>query len=142
MSLSYLLRLYRRSAVIEWDFDLEVKMFCKRFALIPGANIKDSFVTQRYVDHENEQRQKLGIEVLPLTSNSEMAKEGLQKLRDTLVKQISECYPKLPQQGVEAIANHLCSPESISEIALEMGLSPLVVRPGKANAIHFFPILP
>lgn len=125
----------------EWDTDREIKMFCKRFGLQPGDSIKESFVTQDYVDKENEDREKLGIEALPLTSNKQMAEDGLQQLRETLCSQISECYPKLPQQAVESVANHLCTTESLADIATQMGFQPLVVRSGESMRRSCSPVL-
>ncbi|XP_003745094.1 39S ribosomal protein L44, mitochondrial [Galendromus occidentalis] len=126
----------QRSAVVEWDFDREVNIFCKRFSVQPGPSIRDAFRSQAFVENENEQRVKIGLEPLALSSNKQLAESGLERLREVLTTQISEIYPKLPQQGVEAVRNFLCSPESLTDVASQMGFAPLVIRPGDGEAVE------
>jgi len=70
------------------------------------------------------------MEAISLTSNAQLAEEGMRLLRELLTEQISECYPKLPSQGVQALQDYLCSADVLSSVASQMGLEPLVLRTG------------
>lgn len=88
-------------------------------------------MSPQFAEAENARIEQLGIETEPAQSHTGLAQQGLKKLREVLKAQLRECYPYLPGQAVDRIMEYLVSPDTLVNVAYQMGLQPLVFRAGQ-----------
>ncbi|XP_013111424.2 large ribosomal subunit protein mL44 [Stomoxys calcitrans] len=119
-----------RSGFVEWNYRAELFAFGKRlqedFQL---PLLQTAFTQQSYIAKEEAKQRELGIEDvdIKMSHNNELAAVG-----DRIVKEYVEAFvvhslPKLPAEGHKAIVSYLMSTDTLSHVALHLGMKELLL---------------
>jgi len=90
--------------------------------------LSQAFITQSHVQQEAEQQRELGVEnVVNLQDNSNLEKQGIKVIRDTLERWLIAALPKFPREGVEALLEYLTKEEMLADVGFHLSLRELVL---------------
>nr|CAG4645826.1 EOG090X0DYO [Lynceus sp. MCZ IZ 141354] len=117
-----------RSSFLEWNYNAELYAFGRRLnEQFDDKLLRQALIHKSYVDQELERLKKLNMEnTLMLETNDALATEGETLLRTTLLGYLRGNLPKFPEEGIQAVCNHLCSTEVLSSIGHDLGLKELM----------------
>lgn len=119
----------KRSGFAEWNFDAEVYSFDKR--LNENFDLKllsQAFYQRSYVIQEELRLEKTGADVIDtnMVDNRELAEKG-QEFAVAYVQAFLKYHlPRLPNDGIAAIQNHLLSIKMMAHISSNLGTKELI----------------
>ncbi|XP_048252387.1 39S ribosomal protein L44, mitochondrial-like [Haliotis rufescens] len=121
-----------RSEWINWNYDAEVYAFGKRLGEeFEEGTLRRALTHRSYIEKEEERRRELGIDLdaapLGLSDNQELAAIGAESMSVYIKAYLRHVYPRLFEEGVSAIHDHLISTEVLSKIASHIGLTDLIL---------------
>ncbi|XP_067650347.1 large ribosomal subunit protein mL44-like [Haliotis asinina] len=121
-----------RSEWINWNYDAEIYAFGKRLGEeFEESTLRRSLTHRSYIEKEEQRRQELGIDLdaapLGLTDNQELAAIGSESMSLYIKAYLRHVYPRLFEEGISAIHDHLMSTEVLSKIASHIGLTDIIL---------------
>lgn len=120
----------KRSNFIDWNFNAEIYAYGKRLnENFDLALLERAFVQRSYVIQEELRLDKLGIEKtdLQLQDNRELAENGLKLARTYVNTYLRYHLPNYPDEGIDAVQNHLLSIEKLAHISLNLGAKEIIL---------------
>nr|ACO15688.1 39S ribosomal protein L44, mitochondrial precursor [Caligus clemensi] len=133
---------YRRALFADWSYDSEL------FAL--GARLRESFDSELLREAFRDpsfycvpQKEKIDVSLSSaVESNVRLAESGEKLVRDHLDAFLRESFPKVPEEGISAILEHLMSAPVLAFLALHIGLKDLLVAeeypPNRSSLVNAF----
>ncbi|CAF0963210.1 unnamed protein product, partial [Adineta ricciae] len=121
-----------RSALINWNYDAELHACTHRFGEKMNIEVLRCAMTDvSFLNQITKQRTEAGLTAtdqiaLSFTHNSELAKKGEQIAEEFIQKALRYWYPKLPQEGVDAVTQFLISESTVSFISSKLGFKTLI----------------
>jgi len=92
--------------------------------------LAEAMVTPGQVEKEQEQQQRLGVDVVEGARDySELASLGTRLLEGTLTSWLAAALPNFPSEGRQAVLDHLTSEQLLAEVGFHIGLKELVLSP-------------
>ncbi|CAD5120511.1 unnamed protein product [Dimorphilus gyrociliatus] len=117
-----------RSAFYNWNYDSELYAFTKRLNEdVSLDSLKKAFTHSCYIEAEKRKRESLEMDTDDIddTHNEEYCKKGLSFLEECTKKKLSEFLPQVPNYGINSISSNLCSIETVSRVAKNLGFRDL-----------------
>ncbi|GLV32064.1 mitochondrial ribosomal protein L44 [Carabus blaptoides fortunei] len=119
-----------RSSFLEWNYNSEIYAFGKRLNEEFDKKVLQQALTDRsYIIQEETRQKECGIEdsKLNMEDNSSLIREGEEFIIACVQQHLKESLPKFPEDGVQAICNHLTTSASLANVALHIGLRDIVL---------------
>lgn len=121
-----------RSAWVNWNYKAEVYAFGARLQEnFTQENLQVAFTHQSYIDAENDKRSELeldGIEVaLNLQNNDDLAVDGYDTASTYIKAYIKHTFPRLPNEGVDAIHNYILSENMLAYVSSHIGTNDIIL---------------
>lgn len=122
-------KLDKRSGFVEWNFDAEVYSFDKR--LSENFNLKllsQAFYQRSYIVQEELRLEKAGADMteIKMVDNRELAEKGREVATAYVQAFLKYHLPRLPNDGIVAIQNHLLGTEKMAHISQNLGTKDLI----------------
>nr|XP_018916394.1 PREDICTED: 39S ribosomal protein L44, mitochondrial [Bemisia tabaci] len=118
-----------RNTYLEWNYASEVYSFGKRLGEnLDGDLLRQALIDRSYILQETDKLKAVGIEDPKFgQDNSEMANEGENLMSDFIISYLRVAFPRLPEEGICAIRDHLMEEETLAEIANLLGTSEIIM---------------
>ncbi|KAM7360488.1 mitochondrial ribosomal protein L44 [Cochliomyia hominivorax] len=119
-----------RSSFIEWNYRAELFAFGKRLQEEFDMSLLNTAFTQKsYIDKEKAKQRELGIEEadIQMSDNADLAKRGADIVKEYVEAFLKYSLPRVPHEGQKSIATFLLATETLSNIALHLGMKELLL---------------
>lgn len=119
-----------RSTFVEWNYRAELFAFGKRLQEeFDMSLLNTAFTQQSYIAKEEAKQRELGIEEtdIQMSHNAELAKNGAEIAKEYVEAFLKHSLPKLPLEGQKSIASYLLSTDTLSNVALHLGMKELLL---------------
>ncbi|XP_017044143.1 39S ribosomal protein L44, mitochondrial isoform X1 [Drosophila ficusphila] len=118
-----------RSGFVEWNERSELFAFGKRLGeSFELSHLQRAFTEKSFAHREEERRRQLGIEEadLQMPDNNELAEKGEHIARAYVEAFLQNQLPKVPKEGLQAIASYLLSTETLAHVSTHLGTKDLI----------------
>nr|XP_036675171.1 39S ribosomal protein L44, mitochondrial [Drosophila suzukii] len=118
-----------RSGFVEWNQRSELFAFGKRLGeSFDLSQLQRAFTEKSFARREEERRRQLGIEEadLHMLDNSDLIEKGQHIARAYVEAFLLHQLPKVPKEGLQAIANFLLSTETLAHVSSHLGTKDLI----------------
>lgn len=126
--------LRHRSARLEWNYDAEMYAFARRLGESwADSTLRIAFVQASYLEREKQQREELGMSSenagadIGLTPNTDLSVAGYDFSKSYAQNYISQTFPSLPSDGIEALKSYLLSDTVLSHVSSSIGTADLIM---------------
>eukprot|EP00099_Drosophila_melanogaster_P022144 NP_649541.1 mitochondrial ribosomal protein L44 [Drosophila melanogaster] len=119
----------RRSGFVEWNQRSELFAFGKRLGeSFELSELQRAFTEKSFAEREEDRRRQLGIEEsdLQMPHNSDLVEKGQQIARAYVEAFLQHQLPKVPNEGLQAIASYLLSTETLAHVSTHLGTKDLI----------------
>lgn len=119
-----------RSRYVEWNYRAELFSFGKRLQEEFDLSLLNTAFTQKsYIAKEEAKQRELGIEEadMQMNHNENLYKIGTDIAKKYVDKFLKYSLPNVPPEGQESIASFLLSTETLSHVALHLGMTELLL---------------
>lgn len=119
-----------RSGFIEWNYRAELFAFSKRFQEdFQMPLLQTAFTQQSYIAKEEMKQKELGITEadIQMEHNYKLAEKGERISKEYVEAFVQHSFPKVPNEGINAIVGYLLSTEVLAHIALNLGMKELLL---------------
>lgn len=119
-----------RSSHSDWNYKAEIFAFGKRLSeQFDAAVLQQAFTHRSFIAQEEQKQLDVGIEQpeLGLKDNRELAHLGEQLIYNYVEAFLLTTLPKLPAEGIRAIANGLTSPDKLADISKHLGTTDIIL---------------
>lgn len=119
-----------RSGFIEWNYRAELFAFGKRLQEeFQMPLLQTAFTQQSYLAKEEAKQRELGIEEvdIQMAHNVDLARRGADIAKEYVDAFLKFSLPKVPHEGQKSIASYLLTTESLSKVALNLGMKELLL---------------
>ncbi|XP_075146099.1 mitochondrial ribosomal protein L44 [Haematobia irritans] len=119
-----------RSGFVEWNYRAELFAFGKRlqedFQL---PLLQTAFTHQSYIAKEEVKQRELGITDvdIQMSHNKDLSAKGDYIIKEYIDAFLAHSFPKLPAEGRMAILAHLMNTDTLSDVALHLGMKDLLL---------------
>ncbi|XP_068157530.1 large ribosomal subunit protein mL44 [Drosophila tropicalis] len=118
-----------RSGYVEWNYRSELYSFGKRLSEnFELPVLQQAFTDPSYAHKEEERQRKFGIEEedLKIAHNAYLAEKGGHLVAAYVEAYLKQSLPKIPEEGLEALANYLLSTETLANVSRHLGSTDLI----------------
>ncbi|KAI8129058.1 hypothetical protein FF38_01207 [Lucilia cuprina] len=119
-----------RSSFIEWNYRAELFAFGKRLQEeFDMSLLNTAFTQQSYIAKEEAKQRELGIEEtdIQMSHNLDLSKRGADIAKEYVEAFLKYSLPKVPLEGQKSIASFLLNTETLSNVALHLGMKELLL---------------
>ncbi|XP_064618540.1 large ribosomal subunit protein mL44-like [Lineus longissimus] len=121
-----------RSEWLNWNYNAEIFAFGQRLGEEFDEDLlRRAFTHKSYIEKEQEKRAALGMtdDIVPLNleDNEQLAHEGGATSSAYIKGFLRYSYPRLPEEGICAIHDHLISDEKLAKISRKIGTNDLIL---------------
>lgn len=119
-----------RSGFIEWNYRAELFAFGKRLQEnFQMPLLQTAFTQQSYIAKEKTRQRELGIEEvdIQMSHNIDLARRGADIAKEYVDAFLTFSLSKVPLEGQKSIAAYLLNTETLSNIALNLGMKELLL---------------
>lgn len=119
-----------RSGFVEWNYRAELFAFGKRLQEDFQMPLLQTALTQQsYIAKEEAKQRELGIEEIDIqmAHNKELSARGLQIAKEYIEGFVEFSLQKMPTEGKISVVSHLMSTDSLSNVALNLGMKELLL---------------
>lgn len=119
-----------RAGFVEWNYRAELFAFGKRLQEDFQIPLLQTALTQQsYIAKEEAKQRELGIEEIDIqmAHNKELSARGQQIAKEYIEAFVEFSLQKMPTEGKIYIVSHLMSTDSLSNVALNLGMKELLL---------------
>lgn len=119
-----------RSSHSDWNYKAEIFAFGKRLSeQFDAAVLQQAFTHRSFIAQEEQKQLDVGIEQpeLGLKDNRELVQLGEQLINEYVEAFLLTTLPKLPAEGIRAIANGLTSTDKLADVSKHLGTKDIIL---------------
>lgn len=130
-----------RKNFVEWNLNAELYAFGQRLGEhFDAVQLQQAFTHRSYIVQEELRQQQHDIEQpeTNLRDNAPLIERGRSLVAEHTALFVRAHYPLMPEAGVQAVQQHLCSEDVLANVARHLGTSDLIMSaefPAESNTL-------